>query len=75
MALRSDRHRNRPIAAPAPDADTTIGPRCATIHDGREAYPLHTQAGYTTAADSTDQTVDRSLANREESIYGLLDAT
>jgi hypothetical protein len=51
MALRSDRHRNRPIAALALDAATTIGPRCATIHIGPEANTLHTQAGYTTAAD------------------------
>ena len=36
MALRSDRHRNRPIATLAFDAGTTIGPRCATIHDGPE---------------------------------------
>ena len=54
MALRSDRHRSRPIAALALDAGTTIGPRCATIHVGQEADALHTQAGYTTAADSKD---------------------
>jgi hypothetical protein len=52
MALRSDRHRIRPIAALALDAGTTIGPRWATIHDGQEPSMLHTQAGYTTAADS-----------------------
>ena len=73
MALRSDRHRNRPIAALAFDAGTTIGPRCATIHDGQEATALHSQAGYTTAADSTDQSsLLTRLQNREESIYGLL---
>ncbi len=38
------------VAALAHEAGTTIGPRCATIHDGQEAS-LHTQAGYTTAAD------------------------
>ena len=27
MAPRADRHRTRPIAAPAPDADSTCGPR------------------------------------------------
>ena len=32
MALRSTRHRNRPIAALARDAGTTIGPPCATIY-------------------------------------------
>src|SRR5262245_65371776 len=54
MALRSDRHRFRPIAALALDAGTTIGPRCATIHIGQETARLHQQAGYTTAADSKD---------------------
>ena len=54
MALRSDRHRNRPIAALALDAGTTIGPRCATIHDGQEDETLHRQAGYTTATDAKD---------------------
>jgi hypothetical protein len=52
MALRFDRHRIRPIAALALDAGTTIGPRCATIHVGQEAECLHSQAGYTTAADT-----------------------
>ena len=52
MALRSDRHRTRPIAALARDAGTTIGPRWATIHVGQERFRLHTQAGYTTAAES-----------------------
>ena len=52
MALRSDRHRTRPIAALARDAGTTIGPRWATIHVGQERSRLHTQAGYTTAAES-----------------------
>jgi hypothetical protein len=51
MALRFDRHRNRPITALAFDAGTTIGPRWATIHAGQEAKALHTRAGYTTAAD------------------------
>jgi hypothetical protein len=46
MALRSDRHRIRPIAALALDAGTTIGPRCATIHVGQEDDSLRTQAGY-----------------------------
>ena len=49
-----DRHRIRPIAALALEAGTTIGPRCATIHDGQEDKRLHRQAGYTTAADSKD---------------------
>ena len=40
MALRSDRHRSRPIAALALYAGTTIGPRCATIHVGQEADAL-----------------------------------
>ena len=52
MALRSDRHRNRPIADLAFDAGTTTGPRCATIHVSQEADALHEQAGYTTAADA-----------------------
>jgi hypothetical protein len=52
MALRSDRHRIRPIAALALDAGTTIGPRCVTIHVGQEADNLRLQAGYTTAADT-----------------------
>ena len=52
MALRSDRHRIRPIAALALDAGTTIGPRCATIHVGQEAARLRIQAGYTTATGS-----------------------
>jgi hypothetical protein len=54
MALRSDRHRIRPIAALALEAAATIGPRCATIHVGQQADDLHAQAGYTTAADSKD---------------------
>src|SRR5215471_8394169 len=52
MALRSDRHRIRPIAALALDAGTTIGPRCATIHVGQGAERLRSQAGYTTAAET-----------------------
>src|SRR4030095_13529925 len=52
MALRSPRHRNRPIAALALDAGTTIGQRCATIHIGPEDECLQRQAGYTTATDS-----------------------
>ena len=72
MALRSDRHRTRPIAALALDAGTTIGPRWATIPIGQEAEHLHAQAGYTTAADSKDSRSAHSLENREESIYGLL---
>ena len=72
MALRSDRHRIRPIAALALDAGTTIGPRCATIHVGQEDRRLHAQAGYTTATDSKDPWSRHSLDNREESIYGLL---
>ena len=72
MALRSDRHRIRPIAALALDAGTTIGPRCATIHVGQEDERLHTQAGYTTAADTKETRSAHSLENREESIYGLL---
>jgi hypothetical protein len=71
MALRSDRHRIRPIAALAVEADTTIGPRCATIHVGQEAETLHTQAGYDRSR-SEGPTISHSLANREESIYGLL---
>ena len=55
MALRSDRHRIRPIAALALDAGTTIGPRRATIHVGQEAKALHVQAGYTTATDAKDR--------------------
>ena len=55
MALRSDRHRTRPIAALALDAGTTIGPRCATIHVGQEAEALHGQAEYTTATDTKDR--------------------
>jgi hypothetical protein len=54
MALRSDRHRIRPIAALALDAGTTIGPRCATIHVGLEADALRAQAGYTTVTDPKD---------------------
>jgi len=74
MALRSDRHRNRPIAALALEAVATIGPRCATIHVGRQADALRTQAGYTTAADTKDPPViNHSFDNWEESIYGLLD--
>ena len=66
MALRSDRHRSRPIAALALDAGTTIGPRCATIHVGQEADALHAQAGYTTAADSknTVSRITRSTTGR-----------
>ena len=55
MALRSNRHRLRPIAALALDAGTTIGPRCAIIHVGQEADVLHEQAGYTTATDAKDR--------------------
>jgi hypothetical protein len=72
MALRSDRHRTRPIAALALDAGTTIGPRWATIPVGPQADDLHAQAGYTTAADSKDTRSATRLKNREESIYGLL---
>jgi len=56
MARRSDRHGIRPITALALDAGTTIGPPCATIHDGQEDVMrfLHSQAGYTTAPDQTD---------------------
>ena len=73
MALRSDRHRNRPIAALALDAGTTIGPRYATIHVGQDADALHQRAGYTTAADAKDHLSQiHSLINREESIYSLL---
>ena len=36
MALRTDRHRTRPIAALARHAGTTIDPRWATIHVGQE---------------------------------------
>src|SRR4051794_12537554 len=56
MARRSDRHGIRPITALAFDAGTTIGPPCATIHDGQEDATrlLRTQAGYTTAPDLTD---------------------
>ena len=66
MALRSDRHRNRPIAALALDAGTTIGPRCATIHVGQEADALHQQAEYTTEADAKDHLsqVTRSSTGR-----------
>ena len=49
MAHRSSRHRIRPIAALAREADTTIGPRCANVHLGQEVRRRHTQAGYTTA--------------------------
>ena len=76
MALRSDRHRIRPIAALALDAVATIGPRCATIHVGQEdeITILHTQAGYTTATDvDGHRIIGHSLDNREESIYGLLE--
>src|SRR4030095_12972145 len=52
MAHRSSRHRIRPIAALALEADATIGPRCANIHLGQEDHYLHRQAGYTTAPDS-----------------------
>jgi len=74
MALRSDRHRFRPIAALALDAGTTIGQRCATIHFGQETARLPQQAGYTTAVDSRDpvSSIIR-LHTGEESIYGLLD--
>jgi hypothetical protein len=51
MAHRSSRHRIRPIAALALEAGTTIGPRCANVHVGREDERLHRQAGYTTASD------------------------
>ena len=69
MALRSDRHRNRPIAALALDAGTTIGPRCATIHVGQEATPPpHTGRIYDRSRPK-DKRHDHSLANREESIY------
>jgi hypothetical protein len=63
MARRSDRHCLRPIAALALDAGTTIGPQCATIHDGQEDETLflHSQAGYTTAPDTTEM---RSSATR-----------
>ena len=73
MALRSDRHRTRPIAALVLDAGTTIGPQCATIHVGQEAEALHGQAEYTTATDTKDPTVTtHSLDHRGESRYGLL---
>ena len=66
MALRSDRHRTRPIAVLAPDAGTTIGPRWATIHDGPEGTSLYSQAGYTTAPESktTRVAVTRLLNGR-----------
>lgn len=41
MASRTDRHRTRPIAAPAPDADTTCGPRCATSMGARRLASPH----------------------------------
>ena len=73
MALRSDRHRIRPIAALALEAGATIGPRCANIHLGQEDQYLHRQAGYTTAPAPVGTFVsDSSLDIREESIYGLL---
>jgi hypothetical protein len=52
MAHRSSRHRVRSIAALALKAGTTIGPRCANVHGGREDQHLHTEAGYTPAPDS-----------------------
>ena len=41
MAPRTDRHRTRPITAPAPDADTTCGPRCATSMVARRLASPH----------------------------------
>ena len=73
MALRSDRHRSRPIAALALDAGTTIGPRCATIHVGQEAdAPPRTGRIYDRSRLEGHRVTNRPLDNREESIYGLL---
>ncbi len=41
MAPRTDRHRTRPIETPAPDADTTCGPRCATSMVARRLASPH----------------------------------
>ena len=41
MAPRTDRHRTRPVPAPAPDADSTCGPRCATSMVARRLASPH----------------------------------
>jgi hypothetical protein len=75
MARRSDRHGIRPIAALAFNAGTTIGPPCATIHDGQEdenVLPLFTGRIYDRTGFDDHQVNGHLLDNREESIYGLL---